>query len=59
MTLDEAVERIKFETHRFARQQNTWFRTADPAITWFDMGEEGIETAVLAFVNRWLNGERP
>ncbi|MCA9934638.1 MAG: tRNA (adenosine(37)-N6)-dimethylallyltransferase MiaA, partial [Anaerolineales bacterium] len=25
MALDEAIERIKFETHRFARQQNTWF----------------------------------
>ncbi len=59
MTLEEAVARIKFETHRFVRQQNTWFRAADPAIAWFDMGEEGVETAVLAFVNRWLNAERP
>jgi len=59
MTLDEAVERIKFETHRFARQQNTWFRADDPAIAWFDMENAGVETAVLAFVNRWLNGERP
>ncbi len=54
MTLPEAVERIKFETHRFARQQNTWFRADDPAITWFDMGEEGVETAVLNFVHKWL-----
>ncbi len=54
MTLEEAVERIKFETHRFARQQNTWFRTDDPAIAWFDMGEAGVETAVLDYVREWL-----
>jgi tRNA dimethylallyltransferase len=57
MTLDEAVERIKFETHRFSRQQNTWFRRNDPAITWFDMGDVGVETAVVEYVRRWLKGE--
>jgi tRNA dimethylallyltransferase len=35
MSLPEAVDRIKFETHRFARQQATWFREDDPRITWF------------------------
>jgi tRNA dimethylallyltransferase len=37
ITLVEAVERIKFETHRFARQQAMWFRRDDPRITWFDL----------------------
>jgi tRNA dimethylallyltransferase len=55
MTLAEAVERIKFETHRFARQQNTWFRQDDPRIAWFDMGEVGGETAVVGHVQSWLN----
>ncbi len=32
MSLNAAVERIKFETHRFARQQATWFRRDDPRI---------------------------
>jgi len=54
MTLPQAVERIKFETHRFARQQNSWFRADDPAIHWFDMDEAGAETAVLEFVGGWL-----
>ncbi len=54
MTLPQAVERIKFETHRFARQQNSWFRPDDPAIHWFDMDEMGAETAVLDFVQGWL-----
>jgi tRNA dimethylallyltransferase len=56
VTLKEAVERIKFESHRFARQQATWFRRHDPAITWFDMEEPGVETAVATFVRHWLRG---
>ena len=60
MTLDEAVERIKFETHRFARQQNTWFGQDDPCIEWFELGGEGGETAVanqtvIAHIQSWLN----
>lgn len=54
MTLEEAIERIKFETHRFARHQANWFRKDDPAITWFGM-VGGVETAVLEHVTRWLN----
>jgi tRNA dimethylallyltransferase len=54
MSLDEAVDRIKFETHRFARQQATWFRLDDPAIHWFDAGLPGVETAVMTFVRTWL-----
>lgn len=57
MALDEAVERIKFETHRFARQQSTWFRRDDPMIEWFDLGEEAdVVTAVTTFVSKWLAG---
>jgi tRNA dimethylallyltransferase len=54
MTLEEAIERIKFETHRFARQQATWFRGDDPRITWFDLDEGVATTRVIAFVERWL-----
>lgn len=34
-SLDEAVERIKLNTRRFAKRQLTWFRK-DPEIVWFD-----------------------
>lgn len=57
MGLEEAIERIKFETHRFARHQANWFREDDPAITWFEM-EEGVETAVCDLVRHWLNSEK-
>ena len=53
MSLEEAVERIKFETHRFARHQANWFRADDPAIKWFTMGD-GVETAVRHHIQTWL-----
>lgn len=59
MSLEEAVERIKFETHRFARQQATWFRLDDPAIHWFDAGSEDVVTAVTTFVQNWLAENEP
>lgn len=59
MSLEEAVERIKFETHRFSRQQNNWFRLDDPTIHWFDLEEEGVETAVINFVADWLSSQKP
>lgn len=57
ITLAEAIERIKFETHRFARQQNSWFRQDDPQITWFEAGEVGWETAVMNHIQAWLKKE--
>lgn len=35
--LAEAVQRMKYETHRFARHQYAWFRLKDEAIHWFDI----------------------
>ncbi len=50
LTLAEAVERIKFETHRFARQQHTWFRPDDPRIHWHDITDPAITTRIVALV---------
>ena len=38
-TLDEAVERLKGNTRRYARKQLTWFKR-DPAVTWFAPEQE-------------------
>jgi tRNA dimethylallyltransferase len=54
MTLAEAVERIKFETHRFARQQYTWFRPDDPHIHWYDITDPEMENKMLALVEEQL-----
>ena len=34
--LASAVQKAKYKTHRFARQQYTWFRLQDPRIVWLD-----------------------
>ena len=36
MTLPEAIDKIKYETHRLARHQYAWFRLSDSRIHWFD-----------------------
>lgn len=38
--LAAAVQRIKFQTHRFARQQYAWFRPGDPRVRWFDVDRD-------------------
>ena len=35
MTMEEAVEKAKRESRRFAKRQMTWFR-ADPEVRWLD-----------------------
>jgi len=59
MGLEEAVSRIKFETHRFARQQATWFRANDARIVWFDLEEPAASAAVVDHVAAWLEERRP
>lgn len=53
-SLAEAIERIKFETHRFARQQNTWFRRDDPHIMWLDAEADHLVELATREVDAWL-----
>ena len=46
VTLPEAIEILKTATHRFARQQYTWFRLNDPRIRWLSIGPEAGEVAL-------------
>ncbi len=57
LTLPTAIEQIKFESHRFVRNQYNWFRAEDGRIRWFDIQKQPvsqIESAVGSFV-----GKRP
>jgi tRNA dimethylallyltransferase len=36
LTFDQAVARIKTETHRLARMQHAWFKPSDARIQWLD-----------------------
>ena len=53
--LDEAVQRIKYRTHRYARQQYAWFRLGDERIRWLDapVGETEF-TLLVGDVGEWL-----
>ncbi len=53
-TIDEAVERTKYETHRFARQQYNWFRLDDDTITWFDVTRPTFAEKISIAVRNWL-----
>lgn len=51
MTLPQAIDKIKYETHRLARHQYAWFRLSDNRIHWFDVsGTEG--KASIAALNK-------
>ena len=55
MALDEAVQRIKYRTHRYARQQYNWFRLSDERIRWLDapVGDAEYE-GLVGEVREWL-----
>ena len=46
LSLPEAVQRIKYETHRFARHQYAWFRLEDERIHWLE-ADKCIEEQAL------------
>jgi tRNA dimethylallyltransferase len=39
MTLPQAIDKMKYETHRLARHQYAWFRLSDSRIHWLDTSE--------------------
>ena len=55
MPLDDAIQRLKFDTHRFVRHQYTWFRR-DPRWHWVDTTAGLPFDVVLGAVQRWRAG---
>ena len=56
LSLDEALQRTKYRTHRLARRQYTWFKLGDPRIQWLDAGAENLEEQASATVENALAG---
>ncbi len=50
-TLDEAIARIKTETHRLARMQHTWFRDGDPRVHWLDAAAPDLVARAISIVS--------
>jgi len=48
MTLPQAIDKIKYETHRLARHQYAWFRLSDNRIHWFDTSEAEAKASIAA-----------
>jgi tRNA dimethylallyltransferase len=56
--LAEAVERIKYHTHRYARHQLTWLKRMK-GIHWFDPREPGSYDEMLVLVRAFLTHLQP
>ena len=54
--LDEAVQRAKFQTHRMARHQHTWFKAQDPRIHWLSADSPNLESEAAALIEGFLAG---
>lgn len=46
LSLEESIQKTKYETHRLVRHQGAWFKASDSRINWFDIAEEYTEDAV-------------
>jgi len=46
MTLPQAIDKMKYETHRLARHQYAWFRLGDSRIHWFDTSEAEAKASI-------------
>lgn len=53
MTLEEAKAKIRFTTHRYIRQQYTWFRR-DEAIHWLDAASPDLEEQANKIIEQFL-----
>ena len=54
ITLEEAVRRTKYQTHRLVRRQYTWFKLTDPRIHWLNSTEPDLESRALLLVQNFL-----
>ena len=55
LTLEEAVQRTKFQTHRMVRRQYNWFKLDDPRIKWLDAGVSDVNTQAGRMVENFLS----
>ncbi len=55
--LQEAVARIKWETHRLVRHQEKWFRHSDQRIVWLRANSPNLEDEASQLISRWLAQE--
>ena len=56
-TLEEAIARIRHDTHRYVRHQETWLRR-NPRLVWFDASNPSWQEAVVERVRAFVEAPR-
>jgi tRNA dimethylallyltransferase len=56
MSLAEAVQRTKYQTHRLARRQYTWFKLRDPRIHWLNAADASLVERAESLAAGFLEG---
>ena len=56
MSLDEAVQRTKYQTHRLVRRQYSWFKPNDPRIKWLDAAGSDLRQQAYDLVDIFRAG---
>ena len=59
ISLEEAVQRTKYQTHRLARRQYTWFKPDDPRICWLNGQNPNVEEQAAQLVEEYLRSAPP
>ena len=59
LSLEEAIQRTKTQTHRLARRQYAWFKHQDPRIHWLDASDPGLEERASEALAEFLNSGAP
>ena len=59
LTLEEAVQRTKTQTHRLVRRQYSWFKLDDPRIEWLDAAGVDLVQQASDLVDRFLDATDP
>ena len=54
LSLQEAVQRTKFQTHRLARRQYTWFKPTDSRINWLEGEAPDLTSTACDITANWL-----
>lgn len=54
LPLDEAAQRTKFQTHRLARRQYSWFKLTDPRIHWLNASDPVLEAQASLLIEDYL-----
>ncbi len=59
LSMEEAIQRTKYQTHRLARRQYTWFKPEDPRIRWLNGQDPNVDEQAAQLVEEYLLSAPP